>query len=117
MKIVPYSPYPRFETKDVGENVSTVLDKLLRITTKITELYASDILYTIEAFNEAREKNEAFYRILAFREDGVNAYKYAENIYSTSDFIQVWELVYTPSTQVVNNNGETLLRRARLTNS
>lgn len=108
MTIKRYSSYPQFETSATGENVSNVFDRLLRITTKITERYASDILYVIDAFHDTRAKNQQFYRILAFREEGVNAYKSVNDIHDVSEFIQVWELVYMPDTK------ETMLRRARL---
>lgn len=63
---------PNFVRYAVGGNVSGVLDALLRITTKLTESYSSDILYTIRAFEDARENRMPYATLLLFTENSVH---------------------------------------------
>ena len=49
-KITNYSCYDDYTVTSNTENVSNVVDKLIRLTAKITERFASDIYYDINSF-------------------------------------------------------------------
>lgn len=92
-----YSCYDNYTVKSKTENVSNVVDKMIRITAKITESFASDIYYDILALYQAINKKEKLNRVLFFREGGVSA----KNIpieYCESDYIQTWHLTHDPET-------------------
>ena len=69
-----YSSYQQYTYWTRGTNISGIIDAMLRVTTKITENYASDIIYEIEKLKDAVEKNKAFHVLLTFRENGVDDY-------------------------------------------
>lgn len=95
--IKDYSCYDNYTVKSKTENVSNVVDKMIRITAKTTESFASDIYYDIRALYQAINKKEKFDRVLFFREGGVSA----KNIpieYYESDYIQTWLLTHDPET-------------------
>lgn len=97
--IRPYSCYDNWTVGSDTENVSSVLDKLLRITTKVTEQFASDILYDIRDFCTKLEEHEPYDRILIFRESGVSTYVVEDNAVKYPSFlsgIQVWRLTFDP---------------------
>lgn len=86
------------------ENISNVVDKLIRLTAKLTECYASDIIYDIEALNDAVKNGNELDRLLFFRECGVTTYRMETFDAETLDkfsrcftFIQVWRLTHNPS--------------------
>ena len=97
------------------ENISNVIDKLVRLTAKLTECYASDIIYDIEALNDAVKNGNELDKVLFFRECGVATRK-TESVTATDyDFllsnwtpIQIWRLTHNPSTM------ETKLIRVRI---
>lgn len=106
----PYSCYDQYTTKSTTDNVSNVLDRLLRVTTKITERFASDILGAIETFECNRLDHLKYDRIFLFREDGVDSYELKtddkgdecilcrEHKFQGHEDIQTWRLTYTPET-------------------
>ena len=49
MEIRKYSTYKdsRFYLESIGENYSTIFDRLIRLTAKLTESYAGDIYYEL----------------------------------------------------------------------
>lgn len=105
MKIRNYSTYKdsRFYLESIGENYSTIFDRLIRLTAKLTEAYAGDIYYELGENEKLIERSQPFNRIIAFREDGVNSYwretveECAPNeLYDFGSAIQTWELTYTP---------------------
>lgn len=105
MKIRNYSTYKdsRFYLESIGENYSTIFDRLIRLTAKLTEAYAGDIYYELGEIEKLIERSQPFNRIIAFREDGVNSYwretveECAPNeLYDFGSAIQTWELTYTP---------------------
>lgn len=73
-RLVWYSPYmePQFVRCSSTENVSGVIDALLRITTKVTEYYAGDVLFTIQNLQAAIKRGQPFAALLLFRESGVS---------------------------------------------
>ena len=46
MKFYPYSDNRQHRIVARGDNVSDVIDRMIRVTAKVTEHYASDIVYT-----------------------------------------------------------------------
>lgn len=56
------------------DNYSTIYDKLIRVTAKITESYASDIFYTMQSIEKLAKDKEEFTKILMFREHGVDCH-------------------------------------------
>lgn len=117
MKIRNYSTYKdsRFYLESIGENYSTIFDRLIRLTAKLTEAYAGDIYYELSEIEKLIERSQPFNRIIAFREDGVNSYwretveKCAPNeLYDFGSAIQTWELVYTPDLESEANPKEKL---------
>ena len=92
-----YSMFDNYTVESAGNNVSGVYDKLLRLTTKPTESYASDVLYLIPAIMEAVENTErSLDAIIMFREGGV-CWKYVENDSiehnpESAHYLQCWRL-------------------------
>lgn len=87
------------------ENICSVIDKMIRLTAKLTELYASDIYYDIIAIDRAVEEKRKLDCILFFRENGVKTkpmeYMDADEYETTlSNFtpIQTWRLTHDPAT-------------------
>ena len=56
--IQDYSCYDNYTVKSKTENVSNVVDKMIRITAKTTESFASDIYYDIQALYKAINKKK-----------------------------------------------------------
>ena len=95
-------------------NISSVVDRMLRVATKVTESYAGDIVYEINALQTAisKEPGKAFSRLLAFRESGVDQYGLSVNeqtgslvMYPERELpvsgIQFWTLRYLPDNKMV----------------
>lgn len=105
MKITKYScdnDY-RYYVQSIGGNHSTIFDRLIRLTAKLTENYAGDIYYELGEIEKFIERSKPFDRIIAFREDGVNSYRREtveectpNELYDFGSAIQAWELVYEP---------------------
>lgn len=105
MEITKYSAYknPRFYLESIGGNHSTIFDRLIRLTAKLTESYAGDIYYDLSEIEKLIERSQPFDRILYFREDGVSSYWREtveectpHNLSATGSAIQSWELIYEP---------------------
>lgn len=104
IKISNYSVYDKGIISDT-DNISDIIDKMIRLTAKLTERFASDIIYDIEALNNAVYKKEPLDHLLFFRECGVTTreFKYFDtNAYDTLLFnftpIQIWRLTHNPET-------------------
>lgn len=104
MKISNYAIDDKGTTSNT-ENISNIIDKLIRITAKITECYASDITYDIENLNDAVKHGTELDVLLFFREHGVTtrgARDFNDEAYDWVLFsctpIQVWRLTHNPST-------------------
>ena len=105
MKITKYSfdnDY-RYYIQSIGGNYSSIFDRLIRLTAKLTENYAGDIYYELGEIEKLIERSQPFDRILYFREGGVNSY-WRETVEECSPrelsdssiAIQTWELIYEP---------------------
>ena len=73
MKIMmsKYSSFDNYTVESDGSNWSRVFDKLVRLTAKVTESYAGDILiWTNELIHEKRRPQNAAI-LFSFREGGV----------------------------------------------
>lgn len=121
MKITKYScdnDY-RYYVQSIGGNYSTIFDRLIRLTAKLTENYAGDIYYELCEIERLIERSQPFDRILCFREYGVNYY-WRETVEKCAlsdlsvieESVQIWELVYTPDleSEANPNNKLTLVR-------
>jgi len=101
-KITNYSMYDNYTVTSNTENVSNIIDKLIRITAKITECFASDIYYDIDGLYHHIKEHESYDRVLFFRESGVwtvsyeDLESYVDN--NCGDYIQTWRLTYDPET-------------------
>ena len=71
MKITDYSCYDNYTVKSETENISSIVDKLIRLTAKITESYASDVVYDINALEKFIEEKYPHDKIIFFRECGM----------------------------------------------
>lgn len=97
------------------DNVSSIVDKLIRIAAKVTEYYASDVVFYINDLNKAVEERQEMDVVLVFREGGVSMMErscilndpscYAGTI---SDGIQFWCL---KRTKLENGTFDTELKR------
>lgn len=121
-----YSSRSDFKILEETEDISSIIDRLLRITTKVTESYASDIVYDIRALEKARRDKESYCKLLVFHAHGVNTYNAgfdAKNvpfvylpkgsqaeIYGLGG-IQHWLLAYAPASDRCMPCGKTLLMR------
>lgn len=96
-KITNYSYYDNYTVTSNTENISDVVDKLVRLTAKITERCASDIYYDIKSLYHCLEEHAPYDRVLFFRECGVWTVDF-EQINNVPEHIQVWRLIYNPHT-------------------
>lgn len=110
-----------FYYEAIGTNVSSITDKLVRVTAMKTESYAGDIVYDIMGLLEKVKHNLPYDQLLIFREGGVSSVgiikevhddkvlEYPDKDIDTYDMVQVWRLTHKP-----NENKEmskTILRR------
>jgi len=121
-----YPEEREFMVLEDSENISTLIDRLFRITTKVTEGRAGDIMLVLNALDEAREKGEPYCKLLSFWDHGVNPYDAGFDADSTLfihvpegtyiadnglDGIQYWLLAYAPGENGRMEKGKTLLKR------
>lgn len=85
------------------ENISSIVDKMIRLAAKLTEHYASDIVYDIVDLSNAVKEKEPLDNLLFFRECGVTTREVKEldtDEYDTLLFnftpIQIWRLTHNP---------------------
>ena len=104
MKIENYSSYDTYTFTSETENISTIVDKLIRISAKITERFAGDIYYDIKSLYRCVEEHESYDRVLFFREYGVWTVS-VDELYDMIDHIQAWRLTHNPE-----NTTTTLIR-------
>ena len=95
IKITNYSSYDNYTVTSNTDNISDVVDKLIRLSAKITERYASDIYYDINSLHRCLEEHEPYDRVLFFRESGVWTVS-VEEIDRVFDHIQAWRLTHDP---------------------
>lgn len=95
-KIQNYSSFDNWTVHSCGANMSDVFDKLLRITTKVTERFASDILYLMPVIKRAMDDGVPVDMVIMFRECGVS-WREADaddtvTMESYTNYHQVWRL-------------------------
>ena len=101
-KIKPYSDFENWTFRSLGANWSDIYDRLLRITTKLTSHYASDVLAFINHMDRCADTGEPFDFLVFFREGGVswitpNAISVKDandtvEFYSGTKWLQVWRV-------------------------
>ena len=95
MKIDNYSSYDTYTFTSETENVSNIVDKLIRISAKITERFAGDIYYDIKSLYRCVEEHKPYDRVLFFRERGVWTVS-VDGLDDMFDHIQAWRLTHDP---------------------
>ena len=117
MKITKYScdNNYRYYVQSIGGNYSTIFDRLIRLTAKLTENYAGDIYYELGEIEKFIERSQPFDRILCFCECAVyscwrkTVEECAPNELSAiGESIQTWELVYEPDLDSTVNSKDKL---------
>ena len=99
LKITNYSWYDDYTVTSNTENISNVVDKLIRLSAKITERFAGDIYYDISSLYKCLEGHASYDRVLFFRESGVWAMS-IEELDNMVDHIQAWRLTHDPENMV-----------------
>lgn len=98
MRFRDHSMYDNWTVTAIGDNVSSIIDKLIRLAAKNTEYFASDIVYTIEHLNAKVANFDPYTAYLGFRDGGVS--EFSDPCYispcTTGDVVQWWKLTYDP---------------------
>lgn len=102
IRITKHSCYDKGIVSDT-DNISTIIDKMIRLTAKLTECYASDIIYDIDNLKAAVKEGKPYDMLLFFRECGVttrDTTEFDEGMLDVLLFnftpIQVWRLTHDP---------------------
>ena len=95
IKITNYSCHDDYTITSNTENISNIVDKLIRLTAKITERYAGGIYYDIKSLYRCIEEHESYDRVLFFSETGVWAVS-VEELDTMMNNIQAWRLTHDP---------------------
>lgn len=104
IKITNYSCYDNGIVSET-ENVCNIIDKMIRLTAKVTERWASDIVYDINELTDAVKNKKSIDEIIFFRENGVStmetnrltAERYNDLLCCFTP-IQIWRLTHNPCT-------------------
>ena len=99
LKITNYSCYDGYTVTSNTENISDIVDKMVRLAAKITERYASDIYYDIKSLYHCLEEHEPYDRVLFFRETGVWTVS-VEEVDRVFEHIQAWRLTHDPENTI-----------------
>lgn len=95
-KIKPYSSFDNWTFHSGGANWSDIYDRLLRITTKLTSRYASDVLTFINHMNRYSDTDNPFDFVVLFRESGVAWFDPGANdtveFETSCNWFQVWRV-------------------------
>ena len=85
------------------DNIASIADKLIRLAAKLTEYYASDIVYDINSLKKAIEEGKPHDMLLFFRECGVTETNTADlnddrfdSFLTCFTPLQVWRLTHDP---------------------
>lgn len=91
-----------------ADNIVEVADKLICLAAKLTDRFASDILYDIDYLKDNIRCKTPMDRLLFFRDQGVTARSTSvvtDDMYDAllANFtpIQIWRLVYTPEDEQI----------------
>ena len=104
IKITNYSCYDNGIVSET-ENACNIIDKMIRLTAKVTERWASDIVYDINELTDAIKNKKSIDEIIFFRENGVftmetnklTAERYNDLLCCFTP-IQIWRLTHNPCT-------------------
>ena len=104
IKITNYSWYDNGIVSET-ENVCNIIDKMIRLAAKVTERWASDIVYDINELTDAIKNKKSIDEIIFFRENGVatmetnklTAERYNDLLCCFTP-IQIWRLTHNPCT-------------------
>ena len=99
MRIDNYSSYDTYTFTSETDNVSNIVDKLIRLSAKITERFAGDIYYDIKSLYRCVEEHEPYDRVLFFRESGVWTVN-VDELCDMIDHIQAWRLTHKPESMI-----------------
>lgn len=119
MRFVNHSMYDNWTVSVEGPNVSTIIDKLIRLAAKNTEYYASDIVYEICRLKDAVREEREMDVYIGFRDGGVSSYESAGHVSLADDaplscvrdIIQWWRLRHIPNR---GHDAQTILIRVDL---
>lgn len=101
MTIIPYQPPTKYTFTVTGKNPSTIITKLIHLTGRLVENWASDVVYVANEYREAITKCEEYDKYIIFREYGVDACTLFGMEHCTHvDHLQIWHLCYSPETQI-----------------
>lgn len=113
-QIKPYSSFDNWTFRSCGVNWSDIYDRLLRITTKLTSHYASDILAFLSHMDSYSDSDDPFDFLVLFREGGVSWVNPDANdtieFYSGTKWLQVWRV-----SRIGNMLADVILTRIYLT--
>lgn len=113
-KIKPYSSFENWTFRSCSANWSDIYDRLLRITTKLTYHYASDILAFLSHMDSYSDSDDPFDFLVLFREGGVSWVNPDANdaveFYSGTKWLQVWRV-----SRIGNMLADVILTRVYLT--
>lgn len=113
-QIKPYSSFENWTFRSCSVNWSDIYDRLLRITTKLTYHYASDILAFLRHMDSYSDSDDPFDFLVLFREGGVSWVNPDANdtieFYSGTKWLQVWRV-----SRVGNMLADVILTRVYLT--
>lgn len=104
IKITNYSCYDNGIVSET-ENISNIMDKMVRLAAKLTERYAGDIYYDMLKLNNAINEKEQLDNLFFFRENRVTtretnkltAERY-DGLLCCFTPIQTWRLTHNPDT-------------------
>lgn len=107
IKITNYSCYDNGIVSET-ENISNIMDKMVRLAAKLTERYAGDICYDMLKLNNAINEKEQLDNLFFFHKNGVTT---SETNKLTAELydgllcfftpIQTWRLTYNPDTMEI----------------
>jgi hypothetical protein len=107
IKITNYSCYDNGIVSET-ENISNIMDKMVRLAAKLTERYAGDIYYDMLKLNNAINEKEQLDNLFFFHKNGVTT---SETNKLTAELydgllcfftpIQTWRLTYNPDTMEI----------------
>lgn len=107
IKITNYSCYDNGIVSET-ENISNIMDKMVRLAAKLTERYAGDIYYNMLKLNNAINEKEQLDNLFFFHKNGVTT---SETNKLTAELydgllcfftpIQTWRLTYNPDTMEI----------------
>jgi len=116
--LFPYSDNKEHIYESRTNNISDILDAILRKTTKLTERYASDVLYDLDELRKAVSQGIEYHKVFAFRECGVESIEMLDNRVKNCSIIhnaiQLWETHHIPEFNTIPFSPLTIFRRVRI---